>query len=67
LRNVGVAHRRVFLYVLYYVKKTKANYFVKKDQITKPGKYDISYPYSKFGINRPKQTEVIKWKLNFYF
>jgi len=21
---------------------------------------DISYPYSKFGVNRPKQTKVIK-------
>ncbi len=54
---------------MYYImwKKTKAHNFVKKDQITKPGKYDISYPYTKFGINRPKQTEVIKWKLNVDF
>ena len=28
---------------------------------------DVSYPYSKFGVNRPKQTEVIEQKLNFYF
>ena len=28
---------------------------------------DISYPYSKFGVNRPKLTYVIEWKLNFYF
>jgi len=28
---------------------------------------DASYPYSKFGVNRPKQTEVIEQKLNFYF
>jgi len=24
-------------------------------------------PCSKFGVNRPKQTKVIKRKLNFYF
>jgi len=28
---------------------------------------DISYPYSKFVVNRPKQTNVIEQKLNFYF
>ena len=28
---------------------------------------DVSYPYTKFGVNRPKQTEVMKRKLNFYF
>jgi len=28
---------------------------------------DISYPYSRFGVNRPKQTKVIERKLNFYF
>ena len=28
---------------------------------------DVSYPYSKFGVNRPKQTEVIEQKRNFYF
>jgi len=28
---------------------------------------DVSYPYSKFGVNRPKQTKVIERKLNFYF
>ena len=22
---------------------------------------------TKFGVNRPKQTKVIEWKLNFYF
>jgi len=27
---------------------------------------DVSYPYSKFGVNRPKQTKVIERKLNFY-
>jgi hypothetical protein len=27
----------------------------------------ISYPYTKFGVNRPKQTQVIEQKLNFYF
>ena len=28
---------------------------------------DVSYPYSKFGVKRPKQTKVIEQKLNFYF
>jgi len=28
---------------------------------------DVSYPYSKFGVNRPKQTKVIERKLKFYF
>jgi len=28
---------------------------------------DVSYPYSKFGVNRQMQTKVIEWKLNFYF
>jgi len=28
---------------------------------------DVSYPYSKFGVNWPKQTKVIERKLNFYF
>jgi len=28
---------------------------------------DVSYLYSKFGVNRPKQTKVIYWKRNFYF
>jgi len=28
---------------------------------------DVSYPYSKFGVYRPKQTQVIEGKLNFYF
>jgi len=28
---------------------------------------DVSYPYSKFGLNRPKQTKVIERELNFYF
>jgi len=28
---------------------------------------DINYPYSKFGVTRPKQTKVILRKLNFYF
>jgi len=28
---------------------------------------NVSYPYSKFGVNRPKQTKVIERKLNFYF
>jgi len=28
---------------------------------------DVSYLYSKFGVNRPKQTRVIERKLNFYF
>jgi len=28
---------------------------------------DVSCPYSKFGVNRPKQTKVIERKLNFYF
>ena len=28
---------------------------------------DGSFPYSKFGVNRPKQTKVIERKLNFYF
>jgi len=28
---------------------------------------DVSFPYSKFGVNRPKQTKVIERKLNFYF
>jgi len=23
---------------------------------------DVSCPYSKFGVNRPKQTKVIEWK-----
>jgi len=27
---------------------------------------DVSYQYSKFGVNRSKQTEVIEQKLNFY-
>ena len=28
---------------------------------------DVSYPYTKFGVNRPKQTTVFEQKLNFYF
>ena len=28
---------------------------------------DVSYPFTKFGVNRPKQTEVIERKLNIYF
>jgi len=28
---------------------------------------DVSYQYTKFGVNRPKQTKIIKQKLNFYF
>jgi len=28
---------------------------------------DVSYPYTKFGVNSPKQTKVIERKLNFYF
>ena len=28
---------------------------------------DVSYPHTKFGVNRPKQTKVIERKLNFYF
>jgi len=28
---------------------------------------DVSYLYTKFGVNRPKQTKVIEQKLNFYF
>jgi len=28
---------------------------------------DVSYPYTKFCVNRPKQTKVIERKLNFYF
>jgi len=28
---------------------------------------DRSYPYIKFGVNRPKLTKVIERKLNFYF
>ena len=28
---------------------------------------DVSYPYSKFGVNRTKQTKVIERKQNFYF
>jgi len=28
---------------------------------------DISYPYNKFGVNRPKQTKIFERKLNFYF
>jgi len=28
---------------------------------------DVSYPYTKFDVNRPKQTKVIEQKLNFYF
>jgi len=28
---------------------------------------DVSFPYSKFGVNRPKQTKVVERKLNFYF
>jgi len=27
----------------------------------------VSYLYSKFGVNKPKQTKVIERKLNFYF
>ena len=27
----------------------------------------VSYPYSKIGVNMPKQTKVIEPKLNFYF
>jgi len=29
--------------------------------------HDVSYPYSKFGVNRPNQTKVIELTLNFYF
>jgi len=28
---------------------------------------DVNYPYSKFSVNRPKQTKIIEQKLNFYF
>jgi len=28
---------------------------------------DVSYPYTKFGVNRPKQIKAIERKLNFYF
>ena len=28
---------------------------------------DVSYPYNKIGVNRPKQTKFIERKLNFYF
>jgi len=28
---------------------------------------DVSYPYSKFGVNRPMETKMIERKLNFYF
>jgi len=28
---------------------------------------DVNYPYSKLGVNRPKQTKVIERKQNFYF
>jgi len=28
---------------------------------------DVSYTYSKFGVNKPHQTKVIERKLNFYF
>ena len=27
----------------------------------------MAYPYTKFGVNMPKQTEVIERKLNFLF
>jgi len=27
----------------------------------------VSYPYTKIGVKRPKQTKVIEQKLNFYF
>jgi len=27
----------------------------------------VSYPYTKFGVNKPKQTKVIERKLNLYF
>ena len=27
---------------------------------------DLSYPHSKFGVNRPKQTKVIERKVNFH-
>jgi len=27
---------------------------------------DVSYPNTKFGVNRPNQTKVIERKLNFY-
>jgi len=27
---------------------------------------DVSYPYSKFGVNKPKKTKVIERKQNFY-
>jgi len=28
---------------------------------------NVIYPYSMFGVNRPKQTEVIEQKQNFFF
>jgi len=28
---------------------------------------NVSFPYSKFGVNSPKQTKVIERKLIFYF
>jgi len=28
---------------------------------------DVSYLYTKFGVNRPNQTKVIERKLNFYY
>ena len=28
---------------------------------------DVSYPYTKFGVDRPKQTKAIEQKLSFYF
>jgi len=30
-------------------------------------KWKMAYPYTKFGVNRPKQTKIIERKLNFYF
>jgi len=30
-------------------------------------RFEVSYPYSKFGVYMPKQTKVIERKLIFYF
>ena len=30
-------------------------------------RFDLRYPYTKFGAKKPKQTKVIEWKLKFYF
>ena len=63
-------------YMFYVVAETTEFLFVSDSDIdliqrhlgsNPKRRLDVSYPYSKFGVNRPKQTEVIEQKRNFYY